>query len=115
MNSIARTVRRPISPDAIDTEPLMGTARNDFQRALYARVKGKGQLLLRTLLDFAGGKAECWPSNATIGVVTGYTPRYTQMLMRDLEEAQVILCAVDRSLPSQRRIIILDHPIPSGS
>jgi Helix-turn-helix domain len=96
--------------DAIDDEPLTGGARNEFEGSLYAKVKRSHQLLLRILLDFAGGKAECWPGNKRIAEIAGFQPRNVQLIIRALEAAQLIRCVLDRSLKTQRRIVILDHP-----
>jgi hypothetical protein len=102
----------PVKPgaDAIDREPITGKARNDFEASLHAKVKRSHQLVLRILLDFAGGKAECWPGNKRVAEIAGYEVRNVQYILRALEAAKVIRCAVDRSLPTQRRIVILDHP-----
>lgn len=96
--------------DAIDAEPLTGRARNEFEATLHAKVKRSHQLVLRILLDFAGGKAECWPGNKRVAEIAGYEVRNVQYVLRALEAAKVIRCAVDRSLPTQRRIVVLDHP-----
>jgi Helix-turn-helix domain len=100
----------PASRDAIDNEPLTGRARNEFEATLYAKVKRSAQLVLRILLDHAGGRAECWPSNGRIAEIAGFQPRNVQLILRALETAELILCVVDRSLKAQRRIVILDHP-----
>lgn len=96
--------------DAIDAEPLTGRACNEFEATLHAKVKRSHQLVLRILLDFAGGKAECWPGNKRVAEIAGYEVRNVQYILRALETAKVIRCAVDRSLRTQRRIVILDHP-----
>lgn len=102
--------------DAIDAEPLTGRARNEFEATLHAKVKRSHQLVLRILLDFAGGKAECWPGNKRVAEIAGYEVRNVQLILRALEgdpekpETQVVRCLVDRSLKTQRRIVILDHP-----
>jgi hypothetical protein len=102
--------KEPKSPDAIDTEPLTGKARNDFEAGLFKTVKRSRQLVLRIILDHAAGKADCWPSNARIAEIAGYQPRNVQLILRALEADQVIRCVVDRSLRTQRRIVVLDHP-----
>ena len=102
--------RQTASRDAIDTEPLTGKARNDFEAGLFKTVKRSKQLVLRIILDHAAGKADCWPSNARIAEIAGYQPRNVQLILRALEADQVIRCVVDRSLRTQRRIVVLDHP-----
>jgi len=96
--------------DAIDREPISGRARNEFEAALYAKVKRSHQLVLRILLDHAGGRADCWPSNGRIAEIAGFTARNVQHVLRSLEAADLIRCVVDRSLRTQRRVVILDHP-----
>lgn len=96
--------------DAIDAEPLTGRARNEFEATLHAKVKRSHQLVLRILLDFAGGKAECWPGNKRVAEIAGYEVRNVQYILRALEAAKVVRCLTDRSLRTQRRIVILDHP-----
>jgi hypothetical protein len=105
-----RPARQTASRDAIDTEPLTGKARNDFEAGLFATVKRSRQLVLRIILDHAAGKADCWPSNARIAEIAGYQVRNVQLILRALEADQVIRCVVDRSLRTQRRIVVLDHP-----
>jgi hypothetical protein len=102
--------RQTASRDAIDTEPLTGKARNDFEAGLFKTVKRSRQLVLRIILDHAAGKADCWPSNARIADVAGFKLRNVQLILRALEDDQVIRCVVDRSLRTQRRIVVLDHP-----
>lgn len=103
-----RTQKTP--RDAIDAEPLTGRARNEFEATLHAKVKRSHQLVLRILLDFAGGKAECWPGNKRVAEIAGYEVRNVQYILRALEVAKVVRCLTDRSLRTQRRIVILDHP-----
>ena len=96
--------------DSIDAEPLTGRSRNEFEATLHAKVKRSHQLVLRILLDFAGGKAECWPGNKRVAEIAGYEVRNVQYILRALEAAKVVRCLTDRSLRTQRRIVILDHP-----
>lgn len=116
MNLAAQPNRVKTHRDAIDAEPLTGRARNEFEATLHAKVKRSHQLVLRILLDFAGGKAECWPGNKRVAEIAGYEVRNVQYILRALEgeaekpESQIIRCLVDRSLKTQRRIVILDHP-----
>ena len=107
-----QSARRPQKQhrDAIDTEPLTGRVRNEFQASLYAKVKGMRQLVLRILLDYAGGTAECWVGNGKIAEIAGKKVRYIQVILAKLEEDGIILRVEDRSLTTQRRIVILDHP-----
>lgn len=97
-------------PDAIDREPLSGRARNAFEASLYPRAKRSAQLVLRIVLDHAGGRADAWPSNGRIAEIAGYKARNVQVILRALEAAGLVRCCVDRSLKAQRRIVILDHP-----
>lgn len=96
--------------DVIDREPLQGRVRNELEVSLCAKVKRSHQLVLRILLDRAGGRAECWPGNAHIAETAGLKPRNVQIILRTLEAEEIIKCVPDRSLPCQRRIVILDHP-----
>lgn len=96
--------------DSIDTSPMTGAARNKFEATLHAQVRGSHQLVLRILLDRAAGKAECWPGNRRIAEIAGLAARNVQLILRSLESAEIVRCVVDRSLPTQRRIVILDHP-----
>jgi hypothetical protein len=102
--------RQTASRDAIDTEPLTGKARNDFEAGLFKTVKRSKQLVLRIILDHAAGKADCWPGNKRIAEIAGFQPRNVQLIIRALEAAELVRCLVDRSLKTQRRIVILDHP-----
>jgi hypothetical protein len=104
----APAVKSP--PDAIDREPLSGRARNAFEASLCGRAKRSAQLVLRIVLDHAGGRADAWPSNGRIAEIAGYKARNVQVILRQLEAAGLVRCCVDRSLKAQRRIVVLDHP-----
>ncbi len=77
---------------------------------MIARHTRSGQLVLRVLLDFAGGKAVCWPANETIVGIVGLKERAVQYILRDLEAAGTIRCIKDESLKTRRRIVMLNHP-----
>jgi len=109
-NSALRSSSVKSVRDVIDREPLQGRVRNEFEASLCTQVKRSHQLVLRILLDRAGGRAECWPGNAHIADLAGLKPRNVQLILRALEAEQLIKCVPDRSLSAQRRIVILDHP-----
>jgi DNA-binding transcriptional regulator YhcF (GntR family) len=77
---------------------------------MVARHTRSRQLVLRVLLDTAGGKAECWPSNRKIAGIIGLKPRAVQLILRALEDAGAIRCVEDESMVVQRRIVLLGHP-----
>jgi hypothetical protein len=96
--------------DAIDRAPLAGRERADFERRVYTKARGGRQAILRQILDHCGGAAECWVSNRRIADLVGYSPRYVREVLREFEAAEIVRCVVDRSVRTQRRIVILDHP-----
>lgn len=96
--------------EPIDQEPLSGRARSEFESELYKKVKRGRQLVLRVILGFAGGRADCWVGNARIGEIAGYQIRNVQIILRQLEADGLIKCLYDHKVKTQRRIVILDHP-----
>ena len=89
---------------------LHGKERHDWERAFFARHTRSRQLVLRILAGFAGGKAECWPTNRKIAETVGIKPRAVQLILRSLEAAGAIRCIEDEPLAVQRRIVLLGHP-----
>lgn len=62
------------------------------------------------LLRYAGGKADCWPSNDALARDIDYCDRQVKRLLARLVADGVISVEVDRSLKTQRRITFLSHP-----
>jgi hypothetical protein len=119
--STPRPAPRPyFSPDAIDTEPLQGRGRREFELKVLAMASKGRQDILHWILWYCGGKAECWVSKSKLAERSGFSPRYVQRILRDFEGRgatdkkpalpAIIKCVTDRSLKSQRRIILIDHP-----
>ncbi len=77
---------------------------------MIARHTRSRQLVLRVLLDFAGGKAECWPCNATIGRIAGLKVRAVQYALRDLEAAGTVRAIPEPGTIHKRRLVLLGHP-----
>ena len=94
---------------------LHGKERHDWERAFFARHTRSRQLVLRILAGFAGGKAECWPTNRNIGQAFGVKIRAVQTILRDLESAGAIRCIPDETIFAQRRIVFLGHPGTSAA
>jgi len=66
--------------------------------------------VLRVLLDHAGGRAECCPSNTKIGEIVGLQGRAIKYVLRHLERCGTILCIYNRTLDDQRVIVLMNHP-----
>jgi hypothetical protein len=98
---------------SLDREPLRGLARRAFERALLRRpsLKGSRRLLLQVLLlDYAWGKADCYPSNETLSAATGLSLSTVKRALHDLERMGIIRLVEDGRLASRRRIVFVDHP-----
>jgi hypothetical protein len=103
----------PSRSRSIDREPLRGPARRAFERELLRRpgLKGSRRLLLQVLLlDYAWGKADCYPSNETLAAVTGSSLSTIKRALHDLEHMGIIRLVEDLRLASRRRIVLLGHP-----
>jgi hypothetical protein len=103
----------PSRSRSLDREPLRGPARRAFERELLRRpgLKGSRRLLLQVLLiDYAWGKADCYPGNETLAAATGLSLSTVKRALHDLERTGIIRIAEDDRLASRRRIVILGHP-----
>lgn len=107
---------RPFHPapnrktEPIDDKPITGRERYQLECLVLGKVKRSSQLLLRTILDYLGGRADCFPSNTTLGLSMGVSDRRIRVILRDLSQREIIKSVCDRSIPSQRRLILIDHP-----
>ena len=112
MPSTTLRVHRPTQPKtkAIDQSPLCGQERFDLERRVLAKVKKTPRFLMHELFDFFQGRADCFPSNAKISEVSGISPRNVQLVLRQLEAAELVKSVEDLAVPSQRRLVLLDHP-----
>ena len=112
MDSGTLRVHRPPQgrTKAIDQSPLCGQERFTLERRVLAKVKKTPRFLMHELFDFFQGRADCFPSNAKISEVSGISPRNIQLVLRQLEAAELVKSVEDRSVPSQRRLVLLDHP-----
>jgi hypothetical protein len=112
MNSAALRVHRPPQgrASAIDQAPLVGNERYVLERKVLAQVKRTPRFLLRELFDFFQGRADYFPSNAKIAEVSGISPRNVQLVLRQLEKAEIVKSIEDLRVRSQRRIVLLEHP-----
>lgn len=112
MNSAPLRVHRPDQgrARAIDQAPLVGNERYVLERKVLAQVKRTPRFLLRELFDFFQGRADCFPSNAKIAEVSGISPRNVQLVLRQLEAAEIVKSIEDLRVRSQRRIVLLEHP-----
>jgi Helix-turn-helix domain len=112
MDSGTLRVHRPPQrrTKAIDQSPLCGQERFTLERHVLAKVKKTPRFLMHELFDFFQGRADCFPSNAKISEVSGISPRNIQLVLRQLEAAELVKSVEDRSVPSQRRLVLLDHP-----
>ena len=95
---------------AIDQDPLSGMERYALERSILAKIKKTPRFLLYELFEFFRGRADCFPSNAKLAEISGISQRNIQYLLRELETAELIKAVEDRSIPSQRRLVLLDHP-----
>ncbi len=99
---------------SIDHEPLKEPERTAFEKSLHAKYQLKGPVLhlLDTLLArYFWGKADCYPSNK--GLMEWLTDRHKNTVQRQLQrlrDAGAVRLFADRSLISQRRIVLVDHP-----
>jgi hypothetical protein len=100
--------------ESIDRIPLAGCTRRAFEKELHAvfRLKKNTWHLLDTLLSqFFWGKADCFPS---FGALFPWLPGWSESTIRRhlqlLCEAGAIRIFEDRSIASQRRIILIFHP-----
>src|SRR5262249_45217172 len=103
----------PARSRSIDREPLQGTARRAFERELLRRpgLKGSRRFLLQVLLiEFAWGKADCYPGNQRLATATGLSLSTVKRALHDLERLGLIRLVEDGRLPSRRRIVFPDHP-----
>src|SRR5262249_10215377 len=103
----------PSRSRSLDREPLRGPARRAFERTLLRRpaLKGSRRLLLQVLLlDYAWGKADCYPSNETLAAATGLSLSTITRALHDLEPMGILRLAEDDRLASRRRIVLVDHP-----
>lgn len=112
MDSGTLRVHRPPQrrTKAIDQSPLCGQERFTLERHVLAKVKKTPRFLMHELFDFFQGRADCFPSNAKISEVSGISPRNIQLVLRQLEAAELMKSVEDRSVPSQRRLVLLHHP-----
>jgi hypothetical protein len=112
MNSGTLRVHRPPQRQtkAIDQSPLCGQERFTLERRVLAKVKKTPRFLMHELFGFFQGRADCFPSNAKISEVSGISPRNIQLVLRQLEAAELVKSVEDRAVPSQRRLVLLDHP-----
>jgi hypothetical protein len=97
---------------AIDTSPLAKKDRFAFERLLLDRpeIKKAPQHLLAVILGYCQGRADCFVGNSRLAGKTGYTVRSVQLHLNTLGRLGVIKIAFDRSIKTQRRIIVSSHP-----
>jgi Helix-turn-helix domain len=103
----------PSRTRSLDREPLRGLARRAFERGLLRRpgLKGSRRFLLQVLLiDYAWGKADCYPGNETLAAATGLSISTIKRALHDLEQMGIIRLVEDLRLASRRRIVFVDHP-----
>jgi len=67
------------------------TQRERIRAARSAELKPTAKLLLRTLVDFMGKKAHCWPSLKALSEEVGVSVRQIQRLIQELARAGFIL------------------------
>lgn len=100
--------------DAIDTAPLTGKARTEFEKSLRVKYKLKARTwhLLDVLLTrFHWGKADSYPSIAGLmGWLPGWSESTVRRHLHALRKANVVRLFSDHSVISQRRIVLIDHP-----
>lgn len=89
---------------------LSGQERNEFERNILVGLEGMQRLVLYELLNFANGKAMCWPKNSTIATRIGRKVRTVQYILRSLEDRRLIVTVPDPSGKGPRLTIILGHP-----
>jgi DNA-binding HxlR family transcriptional regulator len=105
-------VHQPIPTKArsIDQSPLSGNERYVLERKVLSQVKKTPRFLLRELFDFFQGRADCFPSNALVSEASGISERNIQLVLRQLEKAEILRCVEDLTIHSQRRLVLLEHP-----
>lgn len=105
-------MHEPSSGGPDDSGPaLKGKARHEWETSLLRSVAKPGpNHVLHALLRYAGGKHECWPSNESLSRETGLSERWIRRVLGELVEANVVATIPDRSLKTQRRIVIVGHP-----
>jgi len=92
-------------------EALQGKARYEWERSLLrSGVPAGPNHVLLALLRYAGGKAECWPSNDALALDTGLSVRQVRRHVGELARLGVAVVEADRSLKTQRRITFPSHP-----
>lgn len=89
---------------------LKGKERYEFESRLLAGAKRSKRLVLREILEFAAGKASCWPTNDRIGERVGLKRRAVQYVLRALEADRTIMTLADTSGGGNRLIVLLGHP-----
>lgn len=102
--------RRPKN-GSLDQNPLPGRERREWEKSVI-RSAGKREQnhLLRVLLQFAGGKADCFPSVATIATEAGTSVKTVKRALKALDRLGVIATVEDGSIPTHRRIVFPSHP-----
>lgn len=88
--------------------PLQGRARHEWETRLLRAdgMKPTHNHVLHALLRYAGGKPECWPSNESLALDCGVGERHVRRVLGEMAKAGIITVVVDRSVKTQRRIII---------
>ena len=98
---------------SIDQAPLPDTERWKFRDELIAlaNVRGTTRVVLESIYDdFCRAKADCFPGNQRIAIKAGCKARNVQLKLQELELTGVLRCVIDRSIETQRRIVLLTHP-----
>lgn len=96
---------------SIDQSPLVGAARTAWEESLLAKAAtGSQNHVLQTLLRFAWGKADIFPTEAAIASKCGKSPRTVRRVIGELRATGLLAIVTDRSIHVQRRIVFPSHP-----
>ena len=89
-------------------EQLQGRARHEWEKRLLRTegLKPGPNHVLQSLLRYAGGKAECWPSNESLAMDCKLSVRQIQRHIAELARIGLIAARPDMTLKTQRRIAI---------
>lgn len=99
--------------ESIDRKPLVGLERRDFEKSLPQKYKLKDKTLhlLHVLLaQFFCGKADCYPPiSALMEWLQGWSESTIRRHLQLLRDAGITRMFEDRSIGSQRRLVLPDH------